>query len=350
LNRFRQGEENMTVHSQVRKRIRIWILFGLIIAGSVVLVAQKTFSVDENGGGEPNPTVQKAELPQPNEPPMIIWHYCAYRDSTESLRIALSSGLITHVSVGGTLHRKDRYYKKNPKILKANIKALEAVRIVKNSGAKLIWWRWLWPGYSIEQSSAEDLFDPDYYIQEIKILRAEGRALGADFVALDTEAYAHTPVGKYLRHKHGLNTKQREQLKLTIDKAVSIVGKVDILRPGGSRYSLHPAQIIARLGRYRLSGITRLADEKKRKPIKYPYEIFAAYLNTVKINQSDPRFCYFLVPEIFENSHLWSDKKGLFLYPKEGNALAIAKELVAYSRKLPFKASQQQKRPDSVPK
>ena len=329
------------------RKIRILFVVTACVIAAFWLI---TICCGGNNVEEPNQTVQKTETPQPNEPPMIIWHYSAYRDSIESLRLALSSGLITHVSVGGTLHRKDLYYEKDPKILQANVKALEAVRIVKNSGIKLIWWRWLWPGYGIEQSSPEDLFDPDYYIQEIKILRAEANEVGADFVAIDTEAYAHAPVGKYLRHKQGLNAKQREQLKLAIDKAVSITGKVDILRPGGSRYSLHPAQIIAKLGRYRLSGIPRWADKKKRKPIKYPYEVFAAYLNTVKINQSDPRFGYFLVPEIFGNSQLWSDKKGLFLYPRERNALAIAKELVAYSRKLPFKSSQQQKRPDSAPK
>ena len=37
----------------------------------------------------------------------------------------------------------------------------------------------------------------------------------------------------------------------------------------------------------------------------------------------------------FDNSYLWSNKKGIFLYPRERNADAVARELVKYARNLP---------------
>jgi len=226
----------------------------------------------------------------------------------------------------------------------------EAINIVKASGVKLIWSRPLWPLYGVEDSSAEDLFDPDYYIREIEVLRAEGQALGADFVALDAESYAHAPVNKYLRGRNRLSAKQREQLEAAIDKAVSAVGKVDFVYPGGSIYSRHPANILGKLGRFRNSNLNYYKNEKRRRQMTYCYQIAGFHVNIIRENKKHPKLPYYFVSELFENSHLWSNKKGVFIYPHDRKGLAIAKELVAYSRKLPFKSSQQQKKPDSAPK
>jgi hypothetical protein len=314
----------MKVQGLVRKRKRIGVLFALMVAGAVVLAAVKAFAADENGTGETNRNAEMAGATEPNKPPMIIWHYHTIRDKPEALKLALSSGLITHVVLGGTLHRKDRDYKKQTN-------ASEALTIVKNSGAKLIWVRVLWP--------LEDLFDPDYYIREIQNLRAEAREMGADLVFLDAEPSGNSPIKRYWSHRYRWNSQQRKQLKLAVNRAVKVVGKVDIMRPGGSKRRGHLAEILAELGEYRLSGVGLSTDALRRKPPYevFPYEIFAAYLNTAREDPKAPKYTYFLVPEIFENSHLWSDKKGLFLYSKEHNALAVAKELVAYSRQLPFK-------------
>ena len=332
----------MKVQGLVRKCIRIRILFGLIVAGSVVLVALKTFSADEDGTGETNRSAETVDAAEPNKAPMIIWYHHVYKDRPIALRTALSSGLITHAMVKD-MHRKDIHHKKEADVL-------EAVKITKSFGVKLIWSRPLWPLHGVEDSSAEDLFDPDYYIREIDVLRAEGQALGADFVALDAESYAHAPVNKYLRGRNKLSTKQREQLEAAIDKTISAVGKVDFVYPGGAIYSRHPANILGKLGRFRTSNLNYYKNEKRRRQMTYCYQIAGFHVNIIRENKRHPKLPYYFVSELFENSHLWSNKKGLFIYPHDHKSLAIAKELVAYSRKLPFKASQQQKRPDSVPK
>jgi hypothetical protein len=283
---------------------------------------------------DPNASSQSGTRADPNRKPIIIWHYHSIRDPIESLNLALSSGLITHVSIGGTLHRKDLDYKKNAK-------ALEAIKIAKSFGAEVIWVRPLWPLYSVEESSPEDLFDPDYYIREITILRDEKKAVGADFVALDQEAYGNTPLKKYLRGRNPLTESQRKRLENVIEQVIKTTGKVDFVLPAGIVFPLEPANILSRLGMNRISETTYYDNAALRARIQYPYEIFGVYLNTVKENKDIPNLPLYLVSEIFENPQLWSDKKGLFLFPKEYNALAVAKELVAYSKKLPVKDSNQ---------
>ena len=69
--------------------------------------------------------------------------------------------------------------------------------------------------------------------------------------------------------------------------------------------------------------------------MKFPYEIFGVYLNTIRKNEKNLKKPFYLVPAVFEKSHRWSSKKGVFLYPREKKALAVAKALKAYSDSLP---------------
>ncbi|GAJ03273.1 unnamed protein product, partial [marine sediment metagenome] len=230
--------------------------------------------------------------------------------------MALSTGLITHVSIGAG-HRKNRDYKKNVNIL-------EAIKIVKNAGVKLIWIRWLWPGYDIAEDQAEDLFNPNYYIQEIQAIRAEAKEIGADFVCLDSEPYAQSPLKKYMKGKTRVNldAEQLERLKKTIEQVIKRVGKIEFILPAGSFSIKHPHNIIAEIGRNRISEHTFYDNKKWLANIKYPYEISGAYLNSNKENPRRFDLPYFLPSEIFERSELWSHKKGVFLYPREGNSMA----------------------------
>lgn len=318
----------MKVQSLVRKCIRIRILFGLIVAGSVVLVALKTFSADENGAGETNRSAETVDATEPNKAPIIIWFHNGYSDNVAALKTALSSRLISHVMIK-CMHRKDFDYRSKKDVLKA-------IEIVKKSGAKLIWSRGLWTLYDVEGSSAKDFFDPDYYIRELQILRWEGKEVGADFVAIDNEPYAYTPVKKHWRGRKKVSPEERERLNRVISEVVGKIGKVEFVYPGGYIRSEHPANILSKLGKFRIATDTYWFDEKRIKSIQYEYEIFGAYINTVR-DDGRWRRPYFLVSDIFERSDLWSDKKGLFLYSREHNALAVAQELAAYSRQLPFK-------------
>lgn len=313
----------------VKKLIKRWVLFTVIAAVGTFLVIVIGICHGNNRAEDTNEAEQKANVSQPAQKPIIIWYHNISRDTPAATEIALSSGLVSHVMIK-SMHRKDydKEWRKMPKVVKA-------IEVVKRYKAKLIWNQSLWPLYGIEQSSKEDLFDPNYYIKEIQTFRSEGLTLGADFVAVDTEPYGYSPIKKYLKGGGKLTREQTERLKNVIKQVVKTVGTVDFVLPAGSMNESHPYNILSELGRYGIAENTYFSNLKVIKKIKYPYEIFGAYINTVPDRPGHPYSPYFTIQEIFEKSHLWSDKKGLFLYPKEHHALAVAKELLAYSKSLP---------------
>ena len=255
---------------------------------------------------------------------ILIWYHNVHRDSPRALRTALSSGLISDVMIK-CLNRKDFDFERERCVI-------EAVEIAREFGVGIIWSRAFWPAYKLAESRLEDLFDSKYYVNEIRIIRREREAVGANSVAVDVEAYGHSPIKRYMKGEERFGFREAMRLKNVIDQVIKVVGKVGFLMPAGSNRKSHPYNCISGLANSRISEHTYYANEKILKSIKYPYEIFGVYLNTVKENQMSPRLPYYLVPEIFAKSYLWSNKRGLFLYPKEGNSLAVAKELVKYSK------------------
>lgn len=266
--------------------------------------------------------------------PIVIWHFRPADDSLESLELALSSGLINHVSIGA-FHRKDAYAlwrkRKEPDYRKP-------IEIARKYGAKTIWKRPLWPFYANKGISYETFFDVEYYIRELKILRDEVKEIGADFVAVDVEGYADSPLKAYLKNPDKwLSNREVERLKETVSIVVEKTGKVDFVWPSGWGNAEHAYVALAGLGENRVCESTYYANENRLRWLKQNYEIFGAYLNTTKENKKHPKLPYFLPDEIFKRSELWSHKKGVFLYPKEGNAPAVAKALADYARTLPRK-------------
>jgi len=310
-----------------KKFIRVLALLMVMLAGGIVSFVLISACSGDDDTRSPAKTGQEKVAGGPKEEPIIIWHWGSYYDDLEPLKLALSTGLVNHVTIG-TIHRKDKDFRKDLKVLKA-------IKIVKDSGVKLIWLRWLWPAYDVKESRAEDLFDPNFYIKEIRYLRAEANEIGADFVALDTEAYAYSPIQAYDKGEIILKAEDLRRLKAIIKKVIDAAGKVDFIFPAGTTGNIMPYGILSELGTNRVSEDTYYSNYEAIKKIKTPYEIFGAYLNTTRENKKHPHLPYFLVPEIFDNSYLWSDRKGLYLYPREGNAKAVAEELVKYARNLP---------------
>jgi hypothetical protein len=195
---------------------------------------------------------------------------------------------------------------------------------------KVIWSRSIWPNHIIDDVRLSDYFDPDYYINEIKILRKETEKLGADYTSLDMEPYAYCPMQKLWRNRFSLSPQQERLLTDAMDKVFAAVGQVDFIYPGGYVRSKHPANVFARLGKIRISTDTYYDNPDRLKLIKYPYDIFGLDVDTQRYNKHMPQLPFYLVSDIFERSELWSHKKGVFIYPNEHRALAVARALVEY--------------------
>lgn len=289
-------------------------------------------------GGESYVQVNDVNNTPPVTKPMIIWYHGGSGYSLESLKTAISSGLITHAMVI-YMHRADADWKTN-----ANVR--KAIEIVKKSDVKLIWGHSLWPLYANEAIKLSDFFDPNYYIQEIKALRSEAKKIGADFVCLDNEPYGNSLMKYYLKGRRKPTAKEREKLKAAIEQAVATVGKLDFTMHAGA-IGRPSFAILAQLAQNRICEQTYWFDEERYKTIKYPYEIFGVYVNTVRSRPEKPNAPYFLVSDVFERSWLWSDKKGVFLYADRKKALAVSRELLAYVNRLPRTVSVESEGTDS---
>jgi len=303
-------------------RTTIFFMIFLVFAASCELKANAK-KRNKGDGVEPNSTViDKNDM---RAKPIIIWHYRTQRHSVDSLRYAISSGLITHVNFSVGSRTSDTLRKTATR---------EAIEMVRKANVKVILTRSLWSGLNTDRG---DIFRPGFYIKEIRRLRAEAKEVGADFAGLDTEPWGRTPIVPFFKGKGKLSIEERQLLKDTIAKVVETCGKVDFLWPAGALRQGSPYNIIAELGEMRIAESTYFNNEKTIKSIKYPYEIFGAYVNTVRKRENGSGSPYFLVSDIFEKSRLWSGKKGLFLYPKERKVLAVAKALVSYSKSVPTK-------------
>lgn len=257
--------------------------------------------------------------------PMIIWFHSGVANSVESLEVALSSEMVTHVLLLH-MHRADADWKTHSEVQRA-------IAVVKASPAELIWCRDLWPYYANEGIDFDLLFDPAYYTQEIEALRAEAKEIGARLVALDLEPYGNSPMKQYLStNAHPFDTKRLQDLRDAVDEAVRRVGKVDYTLPAGWFRDVHPYQVLASLGEARITEKTYYANENVIRRITHPYEVFGVHLNTTRLRPANPDSPYFRVSDVFDRSDLWSDKNQLFFYSTREDCLAVAKDLVTYAK------------------
>lgn len=307
--------------------IKLCIICGLSVVVMVFIAIGTSNAEVGNKDANDSNSVQATTRPQP----VVIWFHSGSVSKIKSLKYVLSSGLVTHVMIL-YMHRADADWKEKPSVR-------QAIEIVKKSDAKLIWCRDVWPYYKNEGIKLNDFFNSDYYVREIRYLRAEAEEMGADFTALDTEPYGKSPMKKYLKTSHKLTSRQFEHLKASVAQAVKTAGEVDFVLPAGSARPAHPYYVLASLGKFKISEYTYYAKKRRRNVVKWPNEIFGAYINISRKNARKPEAPYFLVSDIFERSELWLDRKGVFLYTDSRNQPAVAKALAAYAENLPRKSS-----------
>ena len=257
----------------------------------------------------------------------VIWCFVGSRDKSDSLSVALESGLITHVAIfSGNRITSNTLDKPETQ------KAIGIAKEAQADGVEMILVRYLWQTQPSRRTSLSTLKDADYYVLEIKLLRKEAEKIGAKYVGLDTEAYGPTPITTHFRSRKFLR-EDSEKIKAAVELAVDRVGKVDFLMPAGSSRRHHPYVAIANLGRQRIAEGTYY-DRTDTFDIKYPYEIAGMYLNVKKDNDHHAHLQYYLAEEIFEDhKDVWQQEQGLMIWPREHRALDVAKALREFSRK-----------------
>ncbi|HDS84754.1 MAG TPA: hypothetical protein ENN97_06125 [Phycisphaerales bacterium] len=273
---------------------------------------------------------------KPLDRPMIFWTHNIYTDSPEALETALSSGLVTHV-IMKRLHPYDcvlhQYAKAEPMLP-------HAVSLCRQYEVPVVLARNLWPSWRTRDTRESTLYRSDYYIQQIEQLRAEAEALEVGFIALDTEPYGDSPLKAVIKEQRNFSRRDLDILNSTIQTVIASIGKIDFIFPAGSNLLDHPYNLMAPMGRYRISEHTYYDDAAIHRNIKYPYEIVGAYIDTSKTNPTHSHLPLFLVDEILDRAELWIGTDGLFLWKESrgrtNHALNLAQQMRQWTRNNPI--------------
>ena len=257
----------------------------------------------------------KSDAEQSINGPMIIWFYNAAADKPAVLKTALANNwIVTHVLM---------LYLNPMDVKLANVSnVLEAVKLCREQGVKIIWCRTLFPSYEVKLFKRQDLFDPNYYKTTIDQVREEARILNADFTAIDTEAYVYFPYK--LEFREPINKVDFNKMKQAIDAAVAAKGQVDFVLPAPSMAPTQVTNAEIRLGKYKIAEHTYYNIKGISKNPKRPFDIFGAYIRTTTRNDIYPDRPHFTPKEILERQDLWGGCKGLMLYPYEKEVDKVA--------------------------
>ena len=259
--------------------------------------------------------------------PIIIWYYPLHHENPEILEVALSSGFFTHVMLSG-IHKDDiPDYSERPVY-----KLQETMKICKAGGVKIIWKRWLWPGYKFNNFTKSCIFDPNYYAEQIRQIKRETKMIGADYSALDCEAYGYSPL-KPMR-KRNLSGPEFEKMTNAVDKAIGREGQVDFILPAALPYPRHARSFmhfyrpLEKLGKLTIAEHTYYNNPSRLHCKNNVFDIFGAYCKKNSFNPESPSTPYFSPREILERRDLWGHKKGLFIYSGDAkDSLEVAFEL-----------------------
>lgn len=266
-------------------------------------------------------------LPGPgsDEAPGVIWGHDP-RHNPAILHEIIKPGIVTHVLLYGgdrVVHAFD-----DPNVM-------EAIAICRSAGLKVIWSRFLWNNWGNFQT-LDDTVDPQFYASAVEQVRIEADALGADFTAMDCEAYSNAPLDDYLANQ--LAPDDFEAMGAAIQQAANL-GQVDYVFPSGSHgRPLHPNHLYGRLGHVRMAESTYWDVPHKNCRITYPYDVFGAFVRTTTERPANGLAPYFLPYEVLRRRYLWSRMdgapgtvNGLFLYAGgQANALEVAAMMAAF--------------------
>lgn len=311
----------------------IGVCAGLALLTAFVFCVAETRRNNSNyePGQDPNKTNSTVTVPAQ---PVIIWYHNVSKDP-HILRVALSGGVFTHVMLSA-VHYDDipDYFSRS------DCEFQELLKICKQANVKIIWNRWAWPGYNFKNFTWDDIFNPAYYVKEIRHIKKEAQQIGAHFTCLDFEPYGKSLV-RPLRRRN-MTEKEYSQLIQAVEIAVKEAGQIDYIMPAAFPYPRHTRferdmyRPVQKLGKFSIAEHTYYNHPGRLHCKDNIFDVFGAYCSKDPYRSESPNSPYFTPREILERQDLWAHKKGLFIYPGGGkNALETALEFSKIRRLRP---------------
>jgi hypothetical protein len=295
---------------------------NILVVGCVWMIAVALLGISIMSAVSDEPETKNVDssssspIKMPSKPTIIWMHNCPVHDSN-TLDLAISSGVITHVWML-YLHPADAPLAKLDK-------ARRDIAICRKRGVKVIWARTLWPNYEVKYFEKRFMSDPNYYRKFIDTMRTEASILGADFTAVDTEPYASFPFLE-VRGKP-LSKEEFAAIKNAVEQAIKEKGQLDFLAPSCGYFPFHIYDAVKELGKLKVAEHTYYNIPNKINNPNFPYDIFGAYVNVTAYNKDHPSAPFFTAQEILSRQDLWATKKGLFISANHNNIKKVAEIL-----------------------
>lgn len=301
------------------KSVRMQTLFTAIVVCGILTAALITVCTGNSANKDSTQKARKASTLQPKDKPVIIWFHNLAVKKPSTLEKAISNGIVSHALML-FLHPLDA-----PLDHRAMVKVRRAVGVCRKYKTEVIWARTLWPTYKVEGIKKSVFFDPNYYAQAIRQIKAEASLIGVQLTAIDTEPYGYFPF-KY-EFRKPWNVEDFNAVVRAVSQAIRKENRVDFVFPSAVSTKKRLYNALAELGKLKIAEHTYYDIPAIIKDKKIPYDIMGVYLNVTKHNDKHPTAPYFTPREILERQDLWAHKKGLFIYPDDENIEKVAEML-----------------------
>jgi hypothetical protein len=295
------------------KYIQVILLFCVFLSTKASSVVQNHKQIDSDS----NKSV--TDFTNILKKPFIFWYERKWGEGDlQPLQLFAKSGIFSHVLLTGMHNYDVPSYEILPRFK-------HALEICRANNVEIIWERLLFPGKKLRDFNELTVFDPNYYIEQIKNIKEEARRSGIKLVALDAEPYGNSPLWKY--RETPFSNSDYEKIVKAIDKAIQVEGQVDFILPSASSKKNHLYNATVKLGKYIIAEYTYydLPKSVKQDP-RRPYDFFGAYVSVTKENRTKPNLTLYTPKEILERQDLWATKKGLFIYVRVKDAMEVAQE------------------------
>lgn len=249
----------------------------------------------------------------------IMWAFTGSRDTGASVAAVLNSGRVNLLAIfAGNRTTSDTL---------DDAVTVGAIKMARKANVPIILFRYLWETQASAQATMAAARTAATYVDEIRLTRQEAASRSIGYTGLVTEPYGETELNTVF-DSATFPKDHADRIADAVAEAVKRGAVVDCVFPAGSARANHPYLSLSALGRLRIADGTYYNRPANIAAIAYPYEIAGMYVtaNPATAAAND----LYLPSEVFYSRRdVWLERGGLFIWPEENEALAVAQAIAS---------------------